>query len=115
MNQNKSLAWYQYPEPEGTHYYTEELKDPAKVEELFDYCQILLATISPAGWKYLIEQHSIEGLLIINDKSGWLANDSPDEAKEYLIYECLISGYNPESDEFGVYDELSGVFNRTKS
>ena len=46
MPRSGVLGWYQFPEPEGRGYREEDLRDPALVEELFDYCQILYAVIS---------------------------------------------------------------------
>ena len=61
MNE-EALAWYKYPEPDGKRYSEEELLLPQIVEELFDYCQILLASISAKGWCFLIDVHGIDGL-----------------------------------------------------
>ncbi|MCL1792276.1 MAG: hypothetical protein FWG34_00245 [Oscillospiraceae bacterium] len=65
------LAWYKYPEPKGTYYFEEELKHPDKVTEIFDYCQILLAHISKAGWDFLTDYYGYEKLFLLNKKSGW--------------------------------------------
>jgi len=108
MNKNDSLAWYIYPVPNGRSYSEEELKSPKIVEEVFDYCQILLASISAKGWEFLVEQHGIENLLKINESSGWFSNDSFEEARANLIYQCHLSGYDPISDSFGNYDEERG-------
>ena len=108
MDTFKTLAWYMYPEPKGRPYTAEELNSPAIVEEVFDYCQILLAYITANGWKYLIDVHSIEGLLEINKRSGWFSDESLDEAKEDLVYYCHISGFDPLTNQFGAYDEDEG-------
>ncbi|MCL2387062.1 MAG: hypothetical protein FWC89_05860 [Defluviitaleaceae bacterium] len=65
------LAWYKYPLPKGTAYFENELKQPSIVIEIFDYCQILLAYITKAGWDFLIEYYGYDRLFILNEKSGW--------------------------------------------
>ena len=55
------LAWYQWPEPDGTSYFEDDLADPQKVEGLFDYCQILLANITREGWRFLLKTHGLSG------------------------------------------------------
>ncbi len=67
------LAFYLYPfEPRNesiapVEYTKEELMSPSKVEELFDYCQILEAYITRAGWEFLIQVHGYEGLYKIRN------------------------------------------------
>ena len=46
-----------------------------KVEELFDYCQILEAYITRAGREFLIQVHGYEGLYKINQRSGWFPEE----------------------------------------
>ena len=75
---NRTLGWYQFPEPEGTRYTARELRDPERVEELFDYCQIWYAVISREGWDFLLKTYGLEGLYPIDRRSGW--HDSPDLA-----------------------------------
>ena len=65
------LAFYIYPLPNGTEYTKEQLNDVNKVEELFDYVEILEACITKKGWEYLINVHGYETLFKINGKSGW--------------------------------------------
>lgn len=51
------LAFYHYPFVQNKNFkeYTkEDLSDSSKVEELFNYCQILEAHITKSGWDYLI-------------------------------------------------------------
>lgn len=38
-----------------------DLKDPDKVGELFDYCQILEAYITKSGWDFLINHYGYDG------------------------------------------------------
>jgi hypothetical protein len=114
MNHTNFLAWYKYPEPEGRSYSGKELEDTFMVLEIFDYCQILLAVISKEGWKKLIEFHGIEKLLEVNEISGWFDNSTYQDAIDGLKYECLISGYNPESNAYGEYDEKNGIFTNSQ-
>ena len=68
------LAYYYYPfkgNQELREYTKEELMDPNKVEELFDYCQILEAYITKEGWEFLIRHYGYEKLYEIDKKSGW--------------------------------------------
>ena len=103
-------AWYRYPEPDGKDYSLEELQSRDIATELFDYCQLGLAYISKEGWKALIEFHGLDGLYEINETSGWLAADNWIEFIDGVKYQCLISGYNPETNQFGDYAEDTGIF-----
>jgi hypothetical protein len=60
-----------FPEPDGTDYTAEDLKNEKTVETIFDYCQILEATIFANGWHLLFKTHGIDGLIRINKRSGW--------------------------------------------
>ena len=84
---NEFLAWYMYPEPKGTNYYEEDLKNPDKVVEIFDYCQILLAFITKSGWEFLISHHGYEVLYDLNNKSDWLDCMSIGDYKAAIEYE----------------------------
>ena len=75
MPRSGVLGWYQFPEPEGRGYREEDLRGPALVEELFDYCQILEAYITRAGREFLIQVHGYEGLYKINQRSGWFPEE----------------------------------------
>jgi hypothetical protein len=113
MDNNKPeylLAWYMYPEPHGKAYSCEDLKSLNIVEEVFDYCQIFLAVIYQEGWKFLVETHGIHQLLAVNDVSGWFDNSTPQDAFDSLRYNCLISGYDPETRFMGKYDGEKGIF-----
>lgn len=85
---NEILAWYMYPEPTGTNYYEEDFKRPDKIVEVFDYYQILLASISKAGWDYLINYYGYDVLFALNKKSEWL--DCSDIAE---FIECVQIEY----------------------
>lgn len=88
------LAYYHYPFVPNQDYreYTQaELQDPAIVEELFDYCQILQAYITKKGWAFLIEHHGYETLYEIDKRSGWIDADTLEEYREWVRYEVSIS------------------------
>jgi len=110
MIQKDALAWYCYPEPNGKSYYQGELQNVELVQTLFDYCQLHYASITAAGWKYLIEFHGIPGLLEINRKSGWFESESEAEGLENLIYNCWLSGCDPETDSFGCINDITVEF-----
>ncbi len=107
------LAWRVYPEPTGTYYTQEDLQTAHDVECLFDYCQILEAQITAQGWQFLIKQYGVEGLLSINERSGWWDGDTEGEAREELLCHARQAGYDPEQDCFGVYDEETGIVEST--
>ncbi len=110
MANSGSLAWYRWPEPDGAHYFEADLRDPAKVVELFDYCQILLAIITRERWRFLIKTYGYSELLAINQRSGWFDETHAQEAIREIRELCLISGYDPDRDCFGEYDPATGVF-----
>jgi hypothetical protein len=100
------LAWRKYPEPNGTNYSPEDLQNELTVEVLFDYCQIFEAVIYAPGWHYLFKTYGIEGILRINQRSGWYEEDS----QAMLVYQSHVAGYDPIADAFGTYNEASGIF-----
>lgn len=104
------LAWYRWPEPDGTHYDEADLADPKKVEQVFDYCQILLASITKEGWRFLIKTHALSGLIAINKRSGWFDEEDDAVAMADIREQCLMAGYDPSTDQFGTYDGETGVF-----
>lgn len=80
------LAFYtnpysQFVEKAVREYNEKELSDPETVKQLFDYCQILCAYITQAGWTFLINHYGWETLFKINKLSGWLDAESPDDFK----------------------------------
>ena len=82
----KMLAFYHYPFTCNQNFreYTEEdLIQPSKVEELFDYCQILEAYIAKSGLQFLIAHYGYEGLYDIAKKSGWPDTES---MKEFITH-----------------------------
>ena len=84
MTPNTPLALYIYPEPDGTVYTAADLDSEVMVERLFDYCQILRAVITPAGWDHLLARYGLEGLFAINARSGWIGADDLDDFREWL-------------------------------
>ncbi len=101
-----------YPELKGKYFYEQDLRKPDVVEEVFDYCQILLAHISKEGWRFLLSNYSISQLIEIDRKSGWFQPCSNSEFSACIEYNALISGYNPKTNEFGEYSEKDGSFTK---
>ena len=86
------LAFYLYPfEPHNKksiapiEYTKEDLMNLSKVEELFDYCQILEAYITRPGWEFFIQVHGYEGLYKINKRSGWFPEEESLEEFQLTI------------------------------
>ena len=71
MKDTALLAYYIYPLPAGTKYYREDLVNADVVEQVFDYCQILLAIITKEGWEFLMDAYGYEKLYRIDKRSGW--------------------------------------------
>jgi hypothetical protein len=101
------MAWYMYPEPKGTPYSREDLENERTVETIFDYCQVLRATILAPGWRHLFKTYGMSGILRINQRSGWYDEDC---AKESFIDTARQCGYDPIADVFGTYEELTQLF-----
>ena len=85
----KVLAFCYYPNPNTNklditkEYYANDLKDEKMVEELFDYAQILEASIEYDGWEFLIKTYGYKKLFEIDKKSGWLS-DKSDNLQDYI-------------------------------
>ena len=86
------------------------MRDPDKVRQLFDYCQILLATVSREGWKFLINTYGLSRVVTINRESGWFDEEDDQEAIKEIKAYCLIAGYDPVGDHFGDYDSETESF-----
>lgn len=92
------LAFYHYPfvQNQGIREYTKaDLSHASKVEELFDYCQILEAYITKSGWEYLIRRYGYDGLYEIDRRSGWFDTDSLEEFEQCIAAQiecCIASG-----------------------
>ena len=54
---------------------------------IFDYCQILEANISKAGWDYLIDRFGLNELFEADKRSGWFDCTSIEEFTEAIISE----------------------------
>jgi hypothetical protein len=80
----KLLAWRIYPEPNGTDYYEKDLDTEKKVQTLFDYCQILEASVFDEGWQFLLRHYGIRTLYEINERSGWYNAVDVNDFKSYL-------------------------------
>jgi hypothetical protein len=88
------LAYYHYPFVDNRNYreYTEaDLSDSGTVEELFDYCQILEASITKKGWAFLIAHYGYEKLFEIDSISGWHLDDTLEEYIASVQYEIEIA------------------------
>ena len=88
---SKVLAFYRYPEPKGTKYFRGDLTDPNTVIEVFNYCQILLAIITKAGWEFLIDHYGYEKLFELDRISDWKDCNSLTEYKAEIDYEMSIA------------------------
>lgn len=86
------LAFYIYPLPKGIEYTKEQLNDVNKVEELFDYEQILEACITKKGWEYLLNEHGYETLFKIDSKSGW---HNAEDINDFIIYVEMEKNHAP--------------------
>lgn len=89
------LAFYHYPfvqNQDFREYTEEELSHASKVEELFDYCQILEAYITKSGWDFLIRRYGYEGLYEIDRRSGWFDAVSLEEFEQCIAaqIECCM-------------------------
>ncbi len=83
------LAYYHYPfvpNRDIREYTEEDLRNPDRVEELFDYCQIFEAYITKSGWEFLIQHYGYEKLHEIDKRSGWLSErcDNSNDVDEYI-------------------------------
>lgn len=88
------LAYYHYPFTKNdnfTEYTMEELMKPSKVEELFDYCQILEAYITKSGWYFLINFYGYKKLYDIDKNSGWFDAENLEEFKLSVQAQIEIS------------------------
>ena len=92
------LAFYLYPFVENQkaiEYTRENLMNPAKVEELFDYCQICEGYITWTGWAFLISHYGYDGLYEIDKGSGWFDAENLEEFQLWVYGEidcCIEAG-----------------------
>ncbi|WP_298517180.1 hypothetical protein [uncultured Kordia sp.] len=104
------LAWRKYPEPNGTTYFTVDLIDKSKVIQLFDFCQILEASIWDTGWNFLFENYGLNEILEIDTESGWLNDEDLGAWISSIYYNSFISGFDPQNMEYGNYSDEKGTF-----
>ncbi|RTQ45801.1 hypothetical protein EJV47_23480 [Hymenobacter gummosus] len=71
MEEPTVMGFYDFPRPHGTRYYAADLATPEQVQGLFDYCQILRAHITAAGWIFLLERYGLAELYRLDRQSGW--------------------------------------------
>lgn len=107
---DKILAWRKYPKPLGSNYYNHSLGKEFYVKVLFDFCQILEATIFPEGWDFLLSNYGLKRLYEIDEKSGWFDRNSTEEWLESILYQALISGMNLQTKNYGTYKEKGDLF-----
>jgi hypothetical protein len=110
MEKEDILGWYKFPEPDGTKYGAEEFEDKEKIEQLFKYCQQGLGFVNAKGWKLLIEEFGLEGVMEIDAQSKWMYEEDKGEWLKSIFLQSLAAGYDPESNEFGDYDLHSKNF-----
>lgn len=104
------LAFYIYPEPSGARLYEDDLKTEETVISLFDACQILEAAIFAKGWHFLFKTHGLKKLYELDKSSGWFDAGDMTEWLGTFFYQALISGYNPQTGNFGTYDPEMAIF-----
>ncbi|MCA8833152.1 hypothetical protein [Hymenobacter pini] len=83
-----------YPLPNGTGYFASDLNTSQKVEQLFNYCQILEASIFEEGWLYLLQHYGIDQLHLINQRSGWFEEESVTGFRQTLLDHFADIGYS---------------------
>jgi hypothetical protein len=104
MASKEILGWFKFPEPDGTSLFQEEFTDKDKLLELFTYCQQGLGFVKDKGWKFLIEELGIEGVMELDAQSGWLKDADKGAWLSNIFYQVFTSGYDPQAGEFGEYD-----------
>lgn len=104
MEKKVILGWTKFPEPEGTELRQVDFEDKDKIIGLFNYCQQGLGLVKAEGWQNLIIEYGLEGVLEIDQQSKWLWEEDKGEWLTNVFFQCLSSGYDPETDEMGDYD-----------
>ena len=110
MDKKIIFGWTKFPEPEGTVFDQKDFEDKDKLVELFNYCQQGLGIVKSEGWQYLILEYGIEGVLEIDQQSKWLWEEDKGEWLCNIFFQCLTSGYDPQTDEMGEYDQETKNF-----
>jgi hypothetical protein len=98
---HETMAWYRYPEPDGTNYTENDLFDVSQVGNLFEHCKKLEAIILPKGWEFLFNEYGLVGLLRIDSEIGWVKKEDLGDTISGLIYQSLLTGFHPLINEFG--------------
>jgi hypothetical protein len=109
MPQLTPFAWSKQPEPKGSLYSSKELSDKKSVVVLFHHCSISQGYITAEGWEFLFKHYEVEELISLALESGWLPENKAEHLSA-LVYQSLISGYNPIDKQKGDYDPESGIF-----
>ncbi len=104
------LARLIHPKPKGTSLFADDLNSEDTVVQLFDACQIFQGLIYAKGWEYLIQRYGLEKLYQIDQKSGWFSSETKQEWLESVLDWALISGFNLQTQHFGVYDKKKNLF-----
>lgn len=104
------LAWSNYPTPEGTSYYQNDLINDSKVSLLFGYCKNQEAVILAKGWKFLVDEYGLIGLLKLDEISAWIGEQGLGNKICGIVFQCLKAGFHPLINELGDYDESEQVF-----
>jgi hypothetical protein len=114
MNADTPLAWLGRAPAPFKPLYASELSTPEQVSCLFCCCSVLEGHITAEGWRFLVRKFGVPQLLEIDRAEEidwfWWGDDDCDEARESLLYKARISGYDPDSDRFGEYNEATGEF-----
>lgn len=106
----KILAWSRAPEPDGSLYAAADLTNTKIVAELFESCKVADAYINADGWEFLFETYGADRLLEIDTESHWFDSSGNTPQLADLVYQALISGYNPLDKEKGDYDVETSSF-----
>ena len=110
MDKEEVLGWFKFPEPDGTKYGKEDFEEKDKIEELFKYCQQGLGVVKAQGWSFLIIEFGLEGIMEIDAQSKWMYEKDKGEWLRMIFLQCLTSGYDPQTGDFGDYDMESKNF-----
>lgn len=108
-----TLAWYQYPFPEGTVYFARHLQDAEIAVQVFGHACAGAARITREGWQFLWAYYGLTGLTAIaraaNACEGLSVTDDEQLAEE-LVRRSMLAGYDPVSGFFGSYSETDNTF-----
>lgn len=101
---SSELACTGRPLGEPRPYYETDLQNASTVGDLLCSCSVGDGLIHKEGWRFLLATYGIDGLLDIDLRNwDWLDGD-----QEQLIANARLSGYDPETDRFGIWDDRDG-------